>query len=290
MRLTGANFEFPAVGRPMGGTPSGKLVVSDLLGQIEFAAPKLAVFSSSLLLAVSLFLLARSCLVDSPGELTTGHLVAIGLALGLVVAGHSVLTRQGQPGRRVRVWTSTATYVGCGLIALSVGFHTTDWLGWGLMCAMIGLPMLVRKVPGSRRIRKSLPLAGEPNVGISPTTSQETPLIDEPSESAAELSTIEQDGSIDQVVIRRRDEQGGVVIQARVRGRFEPGERAKNLHVGFCPPLTEIPEVAVEQSAGPDANVGVGQILRTGIRIELRLQQAQRENSSVVVDLYAKSS
>jgi hypothetical protein len=54
-------------------------------------------------------------------------------------------------------------------------------------------------------------------------------------------------------------------------------QRSETLHVSFCPPLTAIPEIVVEQLAGPPATVKVAEVQTYGARFEMRMNGAPRQ-------------
>lgn len=96
------------------------------------------------------------------------------------------------------------------------------------------------------------------------------------------------DPSISQSITRRFDQDGTEVISGSIRCRFEPNERMRNAHIGFCPVLESEPEVFAEIVEGPDAEVGVGQILCTGVRFDVKIQHPGTEKTSVLIEFYAK--
>ena len=96
------------------------------------------------------------------------------------------------------------------------------------------------------------------------------------------------DPSITQSITRRFDDDGSEVISGTIRCHFEPNERMRNAHIGFCPLLASAPEVFAEVVDGPDADVMVGQVLCTGVRFDVKIHQPAASKTSVLVEFYAK--
>jgi hypothetical protein len=91
-----------------------------------------------------------------------------------------------------------------------------------------------------------------------------------------------------QRVVRQRDAEGVEAIWATMRAEFAAGQRSATLHVGFCPPLSELPRVEVATVDGPEAEVKVSQAFAHGARLELRLSEAAKQSCCVVIQLTAK--
>lgn len=81
---------------------------------------------------------------------------------------------------------------------------------------------------------------------------------------------------------------GAEFVRGRIRGRFSGNDRSLQLHVGFCPPLSRIPEVAVEQIDGPTVQVQVGHCQVYGVRVDLRLTTADRSADDVWLEILAR--
>lgn len=99
------------------------------------------------------------------------------------------------------------------------------------------------------------------------------------------LAEVELDRQLTQQVERGRLDDGSEFVNATLRGRFAPGDRGLNLHLGFCPPLDSIPEVEFEQLEGPEVQVQVGQCQIFGLRLDLRLARPVSESDSAEVVL-----
>jgi len=98
-----------------------------------------------------------------------------------------------------------------------------------------------------------------------------------PSETMDELPV-----DVSQQLTRRSDGQSESVY-GMLRCSFEPGERSRNLHLAFCPPLPANPNLAVHQVHGPAVTIKTAQVESFGARLELRLASRPVNDESVVV-------
>jgi hypothetical protein len=92
-----------------------------------------------------------------------------------------------------------------------------------------------------------------------------------------------------QQLFRIREENGQESIYGTVRADFAQGQRHATLHVGFCPPLGDAPQVEVEPCNFPEANVRVVQSLAHGVRLDIRLREPAEEACHVSIDLAARA-
>lgn len=98
------------------------------------------------------------------------------------------------------------------------------------------------------------------------------------------------DGFIQQQV-RRRTVAGGESIRGTVVVSFRAGDRLAVAHVGFCPPLREMPAVQLSTAYDEvDAAVTPGEILPWGIRVECRLEEAAEDPFDIPIDFIATST
>jgi hypothetical protein len=94
-------------------------------------------------------------------------------------------------------------------------------------------------------------------------------------------------GSTLQQIVRTRDAVGMETVTATLRADFVVGQRNATVYVGFCPPLSRVPDLTIEPVDGADAKVV--QAFAHGVRIDVRLAQAARGASSVAVNVVAKT-
>jgi hypothetical protein len=78
-------------------------------------------------------------------------------------------------------------------------------------------------------------------------------------------------------------------IQGWLKTELEPNERNATLHVAFCPPFDEMPNLTVVQIAGPECRIKTGQLLPYGIRLELRRQVVGGEQGIVIIEFSAQA-
>jgi hypothetical protein len=78
------------------------------------------------------------------------------------------------------------------------------------------------------------------------------------------------------------------VLTGFVRIVFHPGQRTGAIHVAFCPPFNETPDLTVEQIDGPDARIKTAAILPYGVRLDLKLAAATDEPVCVLVQFEAR--
>jgi hypothetical protein len=86
-----------------------------------------------------------------------------------------------------------------------------------------------------------------------------------------------------------RDAEGRQQLSGWLRLPLEAGQRSGNLHVAFCPPFAEPPEVHFEQSGGPAGSIKAGQVLPYGARLEVKLAAPAQQPESVLVRFSAKT-
>jgi hypothetical protein len=104
-------------------------------------------------------------------------------------------------------------------------------------------------------------------------------------ESLEELPEALLDGAWQQVTRAKTPE--GEMVTGWVKAEFQPGERTAVLHVAFCPPLDQIPNVQIEQLSGPAARIKAAQVLPQGARFEIRLNTPAVETESLMVAFVA---
>lgn len=91
---------------------------------------------------------------------------------------------------------------------------------------------------------------------------------------------------VTQQMTRSMTADGGETIAGRVRVDFGAGEKQSAAHLAFTPPLQNIPEVYVDQSSGPAASVTPGSVYAHGVRVDVRLEQAADEPTSIWFEIY----
>src|SRR5262249_40920696 len=74
-------------------------------------------------------------------------------------------------------------------------------------------------------------------------------------------------------------------IHALLQARFAPADQLAVVHVAFCPPLAERPELDVHPVDADDIEARVAQVETFGARIEARRPLDERSDRSVVVEV-----
>jgi hypothetical protein len=86
---------------------------------------------------------------------------------------------------------------------------------------------------------------------------------------------------------RVRDGERNEVLRGSTRAEFQAGQRAAALHLAFCPPFAQTPELEAFQIEGPETRVKIGQVLPYGARLDLRLIAAPSELTVAVIEFAA---
>lgn len=90
-----------------------------------------------------------------------------------------------------------------------------------------------------------------------------------------------------QRISRVRDSRGGEIISGLVRCSFEPGERQRDIHLAFCPPLRQVPHFSLEQVEGPPARIRTSLVESYGVGLEVKLASLSSEPESVQIQFFA---
>ena len=86
---------------------------------------------------------------------------------------------------------------------------------------------------------------------------------------------------------RVRDPQGGELVSGLVRCCFDAGERQRNVHLAFCPPLKKVAHFSLEQVAGPVARIRTSLVETFGAGLEVKLNSLSSEPTSVQIQFFA---
>ena len=85
--------------------------------------------------------------------------------------------------------------------------------------------------------------------------------------------------------LTRIREDGRESIHAVLLAEIPPGDRQAALHVAFCPPLAEKPELTAHALDADDAQVRITQVETFGARIEVRLPAVAAETRVALIEL-----
>jgi hypothetical protein len=94
---------------------------------------------------------------------------------------------------------------------------------------------------------------------------------------------------VTQQLTRSQSADGVETLSGWLRVGLGPGQRSANVHVAFCPPFGRTPTLEVTQSAGPPSRIKTVQLLPFGARVDLKLNQAGDEPTSVLLQFSAES-
>jgi len=86
---------------------------------------------------------------------------------------------------------------------------------------------------------------------------------------------------------RVRDPQGGEVVSGLVRCWFDPGERQRDVHLAFCPPLRKAPHFSLEQVEGPVARIRTSLVETFGVGLEVKLTALSSAPTSIQIQFFA---
>jgi len=92
---------------------------------------------------------------------------------------------------------------------------------------------------------------------------------------------------VSQQITRSESPSSGDTIAGVLRAVFQPGERTRNLHVAFCPPLPTRPEVEVAQLSGPGTRVRAADVQPFGVRFDLRMTAVSVQPENVLIHFVA---
>jgi hypothetical protein len=76
-------------------------------------------------------------------------------------------------------------------------------------------------------------------------------------------------------------------VSGLLRASFAPGERSQSLHVAFCPPMLQRPEVRLVQLSGSRARIKAADVQLFGIRFDLRLASTSQATEEVLIQFDA---
>ena len=153
------------------------------------------------------------------------------------------------------------------VLALSLTFRSSTPVGMALPWIMV----FVSEVAAFRWTRRTQASALAPTTDVVMDTAVARP--------TGELHT----SDVLQQMTRIRDANGRERIAGTVRADLEPGQRSETLHIAFCPPFDQIPQVTVDQQQGTPAQLKLAQVLPYGMRIEIRTPRAQERSLSLIL-------
>ena len=135
--------------------------------------------------------------------------------------------------------------------------------------------------PSQRTVRLDTAHAAVTRAGRSGTTSHAVLPLD--------LATAVLPEEFTQQLTRSQAADGAEELSGWLRMPFAAGQRTGSLHVAFCPPFAATPELAIEQTDGPDVRIKTAQLMPYGARLDLKLAAAADEPTAVLLQFSART-
>jgi hypothetical protein len=161
--------------------------------------------------------------------------------------------------------------------------------------ALLWVILLLHEVLWGRFVWRSRVTRGtNAQRGALPSTPDPFPADKMPSESQGRPADGSDDhelslpGDVCQQITRSQSQHHGDAIAGVLRALFQPGERSRNLHVAFCPPMRGRPLVEVVQLSGPRTRVKAADIQSFGVRFDLRLATVSAQEEDVLIHFEAR--
>ena len=257
----------------------------------------------ALLNAIGLLLVLRRFVGALSDELPRDAMLLTALVATAIVAAIRIAWRhvfplrplgQGNSNFLGNDWDAIVGYgSSLALVLFAVGccypaYHTSDWLIW--------LPPLVadqfwrQTFLDAGSPANSLALASlEMDEEAAATLAFPAERFDIASAPAAASPRTQGDSTeeVVQLLFRVRTDEGHEVVYGTVRADFVAGQRTAVVHIGFCPPLSHLPEIEAEPLPGSTARVKVAQALAHGTRLEVRLPAPAEEDRHILIDMAA---
>ena len=213
----------------------------------------------------------------SSGVLAVVTAIALVMGAGFRV-GWLVLTRA-EESTRSMVWLAIPS-ICLALLATALTLPSTPlWtltLFWG---AIVGTEAAWWIMGTHRRV------TGRSAIETTPTAGATDP-------GGHAVSQVDDEGpllpdGVTQQLIRSGDEANGESLSGLARTTFAPGELVQQVHIAFCPPFVDRPQLEAYVVDGPEATLKVAQLESFGTRLELRLPPRPQEMQQVVVGFEA---
>ena len=231
------------------------------------------------------------------------------LALGIVVSFTIWTARLAcQPGLQKAAWAphwfvARGPTLAIVLIGVAVSIPHSNWLAvavcWLSMAAADVMSLhrgwhgllanqVYRGQPSARAASRSAGSSPETCLPlVNPVCQQTGPPKIATAAAESNAEALELPGDVRQQITRWHDEAGIDTITGLLRSQITRGERSGTLHVAFCPPFERLPELHVEQSAGPPARIKVAQLQPHGARFEFRLAEPCEAASLIALEFTA---
>lgn len=220
--------------------------------------------------------------LSSPLDLPA--IVALAAVLAATAAAARLLMRQDHARRRHRL-AEAAVSAPVVLLAAAASLSGTPVAGLILLWVAIAAEEVLAWWIGPRRTQPGLqpPAPSDPPLEMAKEPDTGEP-VDEESEEEVPP------GEILQQITRSRLADGGEILSGWLRVPLAAGQRSANVHLAFCPPFSQTPQLAVDQRDGPSARIRPIQILPYGARFDLKLAQSCASDTALVLHFVAESA
>jgi MFS family permease len=231
----------------------------------------------------AVFLFAR-CLAGALNQpLSAATLVGVGIAAALTAEAVRLLDRQSNRHSTAKLSSAARQWLprlALPMIALSVSAPGSSKFGLALLwLTIVGQEYVSWKKrpisrPGNPPYRALGSAAG--------TLFDESRRLPERSPPADWLNP-----AVAQQIAHRRSAEGSAIVEGWVRANFVADQRTAIVHVAFCPPFPDTPQIDVEPVNGPACDIRPTLVLPWGVRWEVRLVEPAAEAASVVLEFFA---
>ncbi|MFP6667730.1 MAG: hypothetical protein VB876_10480 [Pirellulales bacterium] len=242
-----------------------------------------------LLLAVGFGLAIRRIAGGLHEPLSAAGFLLVGLALAVI----STMLRFGAPATMLRSGANLAQRgfvvlappLAVAVICISICLPGSSNIG------LCGLWLIVVATEGAfcLFVRSRFRIGGPPQPTRSLDEQQQVEKKSPERLDAADVTATSQGlaANLLQQFHRGADKDTGEYCHGMIRATFVAAQRTDTLHLSFCPPFYSTPELHVEQTEGPDAQVKVTQLLPYGARLEVRLASAPETDVQAVLEFTA---
>jgi hypothetical protein len=213
--------------------------------------------------------------LESP--LPAASLAALGLLLGGVAASARLLWRYAGPAADSAPFDALVRWLPLPMIVLAataLSVSGTSPAGLAALWGMLALEEVAVRPRGKKGVRNVLPVRPDGRFAKKVPHTSSFPVPDD---------------EVTQQLTRSQSADGVETLSGWLRVGLGPGQRSANVHVAFCPPFGRTPTLEVTQSAGPPSRIKTVQLLPFGARIDLKLNQAGDEPTSVLLQFSAES-
>jgi hypothetical protein len=206
------------------------------------------------------------------------------LAAGVLLAGLAALARAARRAAGI-AWTGRFQHVLCqalisaAVLLLGVSLCWSSGSGGGLL--LFWAVLAGEEIWSWHRGLCDGTSVGR--IGLGCTGSGRTRLPASAAHFAAAPADCPPAENVLQQLTLSRDADGQARLAGWLRVPLAAGQRMGVVHVAFCPPFAETPQVAWEQITGPESRIRLAQLLPYGARLELKLAASAEEPGSVLL-------